>query len=140
MRIAVVGGGLAGCECAFALARFGLSVTLFEMKPERFSPAHKSRALAELVCSNSLRSDDPAAAIGLLKEEMTSLGSLVMAAARATSVPAGVALAVDRASRRKSSKIPTSPSNAGKSPRSMTRPWPVLRPWSSPPGRWPRKT
>jgi len=96
MRIAVVGGGLAGCECAFALARFGLSVTLFEMKPERFSPAHKSRALAELVCSNSLRSDDPAAAIGLLKEEMTSLGSLVMAAARATSVPAGVALAVDR--------------------------------------------
>jgi methylenetetrahydrofolate--tRNA-(uracil-5-)-methyltransferase len=96
MRIAVVGGGLAGCECAFALARLGSPVTLFEMKPVRFSPAHKSSALAELVCSNSLRSDDPATAIGLLKEEMTSLGSLVMAAARATNVPAGMALAVDR--------------------------------------------
>jgi methylenetetrahydrofolate--tRNA-(uracil-5-)-methyltransferase len=96
MRIAVIGGGLAGCECAHALARLGSPVTLFEMKPARFSPAHKSPALAELVCSNSLRSDDPATAIGLLKEEMTALGSLVMAAARATSVPAGMALAVDR--------------------------------------------
>ncbi|MBF0483020.1 MAG: methylenetetrahydrofolate--tRNA-(uracil(54)-C(5))-methyltransferase (FADH(2)-oxidizing) TrmFO, partial [Desulfovibrionaceae bacterium] len=96
MRIAVIGGGLAGCECAFALARLGLPVTLFEMKPARFSPAHKSPALAELVCSNSLRSDDPLTAIGLLKEEMTSLGSLIMDAARATNVPAGMALAVDR--------------------------------------------
>jgi len=93
---AVIGGGLAGCECALALARAGNPVTLFEMKPERLSPAHVSPDLAELVCSNSLRSDDPDSAIGLLKREMESLGSIVIEAARATAVPAGKALAVDR--------------------------------------------
>ena len=94
--VAVIGGGLAGCECAVALARAGLQVTLFEMKPARMSPAHGSPGLAELVCSNSLRSDEPDSAIGLLKREMESLGSLVLEAARATAVPAGKALAVDR--------------------------------------------
>lgn len=93
---AIVGGGLAGCECAMALARAGQKATLFEMKPQRKSPAHLSPDLAELVCSNSLRSDDPDAAIGLLKREMESLGSIVIQAARATAVPAGKALAVDR--------------------------------------------
>jgi methylenetetrahydrofolate--tRNA-(uracil-5-)-methyltransferase len=93
---AVIGAGLAGCECAWALARAGRPVVLFEMKPSRFSPAHVSPGLAELVCSNSLRSDDPETAVGLLKEEMRSLDSLVMAAAVATRVPAGKALAVDR--------------------------------------------
>ncbi|WP_243359792.1 methylenetetrahydrofolate--tRNA-(uracil(54)-C(5))-methyltransferase (FADH(2)-oxidizing) TrmFO [Fundidesulfovibrio terrae] len=93
---AVVGGGLAGCECAVVLARSGARVTLFEMKPGRMSPAHVSPDLAELVCSNSLRSDDADSAIGLLKREMESLGSLTIEAARATAVPAGKALAVDR--------------------------------------------
>ncbi len=92
----IVGGGLAGCECALALARAGLPATLFEMRPGRPTPAHQSGLLAELVCSNSLRSIEPTAAVGLLKEEMERLGSLVMQAARATSVPAGKALAVDR--------------------------------------------
>ena len=94
--IAVIGGGLAGCECAAALARQGLAVRLFEMKPEKFSPAHVSEGLAELVCSNSLRSDDPLSAVGLIKREMAELGSVVMEAARATQIPAGKALAVDR--------------------------------------------
>ena len=94
--VAVIGGGLAGCECAWRLARLGIAVRLFEMKPDRFSPAHSSPDLAELVCSNSLRSDEPESAVGLLKLEMTDLDSLVMAAARATRVPAGKALAVDR--------------------------------------------
>ena len=93
---AVIGAGLAGCECAHALARAGRPVLLFEMKPRRFSPAHVSPGLAELVCSNSLRSDDPETAVGLLKEEMRGLDSLVMQAAAATRVPAGKALAVDR--------------------------------------------
>ncbi len=92
----IIGAGLAGCECALALARRGIPVRLFEMKPLRFSPAHKSPDLAELVCSNSLRSDEPVAAVGLLKEEMRSLGSLVLQAAEETRVPAGKALAVDR--------------------------------------------
>ncbi len=92
----VVGGGLAGAECALALARAGLAVTLFEMRPARTTPAHQTDLLAELVCSNSLRSDEPVTAVGLLKEEMAALGSEVMRAARATSVPAGKALAVDR--------------------------------------------
>lgn len=94
--VAVIGGGLAGCECAWRLARCGVAVLLFEMKPDRFSPAHSSPDLAELVCSNSLRSDEPESAVGLLKLEMTDLDSLVMASARATRVPAGKALAVDR--------------------------------------------
>ena len=94
--VAVIGAGLAGCECAWRLTRAGIAVRLFEMKPTRFSPAHSSPHLAELVCSNSLRSEEPEAAVGLLKQEMTELDSLVMAAARTTRVPAGKALAVDR--------------------------------------------
>lgn len=96
-HVAVVGAGLAGCECAWALACGGVPVRLFEMKPQQFSPAHSDENLAELVCSNSLRSDEPTSAVGLLKLEMSELGSLVMEAARATRVPAGKALAVDRA-------------------------------------------
>ncbi len=93
---AIVGGGLAGCECAWKLAESGVFVRLFEMKPDRCSEAHSSPDLAELVCSNSLRSDEPETAVGLLKQEMRGLGSLVMDAAEATRVPAGKALAVDR--------------------------------------------
>ena len=95
-EVEVVGGGLAGCEAAFQAARRGLKVRLWEMKPGRFSPAHTLSTLAELVCSNSLRSDRPENAVGLLKEEMRTLGSLVMSAAEQTRVPAGAALAVDR--------------------------------------------
>jgi methylenetetrahydrofolate--tRNA-(uracil-5-)-methyltransferase len=94
--VTVIGGGLAGCEAAWQLLRRGHRVRLCEMKPARFSPAHKSPLLAELVCSNSLRSNAPDNAVGLLKEEMRRLDSLIMAAADATSVPAGKALAVDR--------------------------------------------
>lgn len=94
--VAVIGGGLAGCECALALARHGIAVTLYEMRPEKSSPAHESGLLAELVCSNSLRSQELTSGIGLLKAEMAALGSRVMAAAEATCVPAGKALAVDR--------------------------------------------
>jgi methylenetetrahydrofolate--tRNA-(uracil-5-)-methyltransferase len=95
--LVVVGAGLAGCEAAWQAAQRGLRVTLYEMKPLRFSPAHGSPDLAELVCSNSLRSNAPANAVGLLKEEMRRMGSLVLAAADQTAVPAGRALAVDRA-------------------------------------------
>jgi methylenetetrahydrofolate--tRNA-(uracil-5-)-methyltransferase len=95
-RIHVVGGGLAGTECAWQLARRGLPVTLHEMRPQRMTPAHKTADFAELVCSNSLRSDDPLHAAGLLKREMEAFGSLVIAAARRAAVPAGSALAVDR--------------------------------------------
>ncbi|GFK94791.1 Methylenetetrahydrofolate--tRNA-(uracil-5-)-methyltransferase TrmFO [Fundidesulfovibrio magnetotacticus] len=95
-RYAVIGGGLAGCECALALARAGKASTLFEMRPGRMTPAHSGAGLGELVCSNSLRSDDPESAVGLLKREMERLGSVVLEAARAVSVPAGKALAVDR--------------------------------------------
>ncbi|MFI3272072.1 MAG: methylenetetrahydrofolate--tRNA-(uracil(54)-C(5))-methyltransferase (FADH(2)-oxidizing) TrmFO [Pseudomonadota bacterium] len=96
MNIAIIGAGLAGCECALKLAENGIATTLFEMKPEQYSPAHSSANLAELVCSNSLRSDDLTSGIGLLKQEMRELGSRIMAAADATRVPAGKALAVDR--------------------------------------------
>lgn len=94
--IHVVGGGLAGSECAYQLARRGLPVVLHEMRPERPTPAHHTGLFAELVCSNSLRSDDPQHAAGLLKREMEAFGSLVIGAARAAAVPAGGALAVDR--------------------------------------------
>ena len=94
--VAIIGGGLAGCECALALAQCGVQVTLFEMKPEVFSPAHTNADLAELVCSNSFRSDAPESAIGLLKQEMRALGSVCMDAAEGVRVPAGKALAVDR--------------------------------------------
>jgi len=92
----VVGGGLAGCECAWQLARRGVRVVLSEMKPVQRSAAHVSDDLAELVCSNSLRGASLANAVGLLKEEMRRLGSLVLEAAEAHAVPAGRALAVDR--------------------------------------------
>jgi NAD(FAD)-utilizing enzyme possibly involved in translation len=95
-QVAIIGGGLAGCECAFALAQAGVPVRLFEMKPERFSPAHVSDGLAELVCSNSFRSDAPDSAVGELKMEMRCLGSLCLVVAEKTRVPAGKALAVDR--------------------------------------------
>lgn len=95
-QITIIGGGLAGCEAAWQLLRRGLAVRLYEMKPARFSPAHKSPLLAELVCSNSLRSNTRDNAVGLLKEEMVGMDSLIMAAANATAVPAGKALAVDR--------------------------------------------
>ncbi len=95
-RVAVIDGGLAGCEAAWQAALRGLQVTLYEMKPVRFSPAHESEGLAELVCSNSLRSNVPSNAVGLLKEEMRRLGSLVMQAADESAIPAGRALAVDR--------------------------------------------
>lgn len=94
--IVVIGGGLAGCEAAWAAARRGCSVRLCEMKPLQFSPAHTSGGLAELVCSNSLRSDSPENAAGLLKAELRACGSLIMEAAAHTAVPAGAALAVDR--------------------------------------------
>jgi methylenetetrahydrofolate--tRNA-(uracil-5-)-methyltransferase len=95
-RLVVIGGGLAGCEAACFAASCGVPVTLYEMKPLRFSPAHGSPDLAELVCSNSLRGAGLGNAVGLLKEEMRRLGSLVIQAADETAVPAGGALAVDR--------------------------------------------
>ncbi|ACU91317.1 methylenetetrahydrofolate--tRNA-(uracil(54)-C(5))-methyltransferase (FADH(2)-oxidizing) TrmFO [Desulfomicrobium baculatum] len=93
---AIVGAGLAGCEAAWQLAQAGCDVVLYEMKPQRFSPAHQSKDLAELVCSNSFRSAELETGIGLLKLEMTELGSLVMDVAKGVEVPAGKALAVDR--------------------------------------------
>ena len=95
-EVTVVGAGLAGCEAAFQLARRGLRVALIEMKPARISPAHMTPLLAELVCSNSLRSDDVGTPAGLLKAELRRLGSLIIACADHTRVPAGEALAVDR--------------------------------------------
>ena len=92
----VIGAGLAGCEAAWQLASRGVAVTLYEMKPRRYTPAHHSEGFAELVCSNSLRSDQLTNAVGLLKEEMRQLDSLIMEAADACRVPAGGALAVDR--------------------------------------------
>jgi len=96
MGVTVIGAGLAGCEAAFQIANRGIKVTLIDMKPGKKSPAHKSDNLAELVCSNSLRADGLANAVGLLKEEMRMMNSLIMECADATRVPAGGALAVDR--------------------------------------------
>lgn len=96
MTVAIVGGGLAGAEVAWRLARAGIGCVVREMRPGHNTPAHSSEYLAELVCSNSLRAENPTSAIGLLKEEMASLDSIVMAAALQTRVPAGKALAVDR--------------------------------------------
>lgn len=96
MRITIAGAGLAGCEAAWQAAELGVNVTLFEMKPQKYSPAHHNPDFAELVCSNSLRADSTQNAVGLLKEEMRQLGSLIMACADETRVPAGGALAVDR--------------------------------------------
>ena len=96
-EIRIIGAGLAGCEAAWQAANRGVNVTLCEMKPKKFTPAHHSENFAELVCSNSLRSNELSNAVGLLKEEMRRLGSLMIEAADATAVPAGSALAVDRA-------------------------------------------
>jgi len=94
--VTIIGGGLAGCEAAWQLLKRGRQASLYEMKPRVFSPAHKSPLLAELVCSNSFRSNSIENAVGLLKEEMRLMGSLIMESADITSVPAGRALAVDR--------------------------------------------
>ena len=96
MSVTVIGAGLAGCEAAWQLARRGIPVTLREMKPEKMTPAHTSSDFAELVCSNSLRGAGLENAVGLLKEELRRLGSLILEAADATRVEAGGALAVDR--------------------------------------------
>ena len=94
--VKVIGAGLAGCEAAHQLAKRGIPVLLYEMKPVKFSPAHKLGTFSELVCSNSLRSDSITNAVGLLKEEMRLMGSLIMECADRTRIPAGGALAVDR--------------------------------------------
>ncbi len=95
-RIKIIGAGLAGCEAAWQAAKLGVKVELYEMKPEKRSPAHHSDGYAELVCSNSLRSNAVSNAVGLLKEELRLMGSLILEAAYATQVPAGSALAVNR--------------------------------------------
>ena len=93
----MIGGGLAGSEAAWQIARTGVPVVLHEMRPSRTTPAHRTGSLAELVCSNSFRADDPqTSAIGILHREMRCLDSLIMAAADAHKLPAGGALAVDR--------------------------------------------
>src|SRR3954470_11600268 len=94
--VTVIGGGLAGVEAAWQAARSGAKVRLFEMRPVQRTPAHRTDKLAEIVCSNSLKSDEVGSAPYLLKEELRRAGSLVMEAAAATRVPAGAALAVDR--------------------------------------------
>ncbi len=96
MEVSVIGAGLAGSECAWQLAQRGISVKLYEMKPEKRTPAHHTDAFAELCCSNSLRGAGLENAVGLLKEELRRLGSLILACADATRVEAGGALAVDR--------------------------------------------
>jgi len=96
VRVRIVGAGLAGSECAFQLARRGHDVELFEMRPRRMTAAHRTSNLAELVCSNSFRSSAPTNAVGLLKQEMALLGSLVVRCGEAARVPAGDAFAVDR--------------------------------------------
>jgi methylenetetrahydrofolate--tRNA-(uracil-5-)-methyltransferase len=96
MRLTIVGGGLAGCEAAWQAARRGVEVDLYEMRPLRSGPAHKTGKLAELVCSNSLRGAALENAVGLLKEELARFDSLIISSARETAVPAGAALAVDR--------------------------------------------
>ena len=96
MEVKVIGGGLAGTEAAWQIARSGQRVTLYEMRPGTFTPAHKTSLLSELVCSNSLKSRDLTNAHGLLKEELRRLGSIVMKAADGTSIPGGKALVVDR--------------------------------------------
>ena len=96
MSVTVIGAGLAGCEAAWALAERGVEVTLCEMKPQKFSPAHHNKGFAELVCSNSLKAARVESAAGLLKAEMRKMGSLLLSCADKCAVPAGGALAVDR--------------------------------------------
>ena len=96
-QVKIIGGGLAGCEAAWQLAERNIKVDLYEMRPEKCTPAHQTQALAELVCSNSFRSDDKLSnAVGILHEELRICGSLIMKAADEHKVPAGSALAVDR--------------------------------------------
>src|SRR5580765_8966623 len=95
--ITIVGAGLAGCEAAWQCARRGVRVTLFEMRPVRSTPAHRTADFGELVCSNSLKSESENSAPWLLKQEMRRSGSLLLQCADASAVPAGHALAVDRA-------------------------------------------
>ena len=96
-KLRIIGAGLAGCEAAWQAAERGIEVILTDMKPHKFSAAHKNPDFAELVCSNSLRSDDyEHNAVGLMHQEMRLAGSLIMSCADATKVPAGGALAVDR--------------------------------------------
>src|SRR5215204_4313965 len=95
-EVNIIGGGLAGVEAAWQAARLGAQVNLYEMRPASQTPAHRTDKLAEIVCSNSLKSDEPGTASYLLKEELRQGGSLVMAVAAETRVPAGAALAVDR--------------------------------------------
>ena len=96
MRVQVIGAGLAGCEAAYYLAQNGIQVDLYEMKPEKYTPAHHYPGLAELVCSNSLKASRLGSAAGLLKHEMKRLGSLIIPCAEECDVAAGGALAVDR--------------------------------------------
>src|SRR6266566_422614 len=96
-RVKTIGAGLAGSECAWQLARRGVGVELYEMRPVRSTPAHQTADFAELVCSNSLKSESENTAPWLLKEEMRRVGSLLIEVARECAVPAGHALAVDRA-------------------------------------------
>ncbi|CCI85545.1 tRNA (uracil-5-)-methyltransferase Gid [Lactobacillus pasteurii DSM 23907 = CRBIP 24.76] len=95
-KVTVIGGGLAGSEATWQLAKRGIEVDLYEMRPEKMTPAHETKELAELVCTNSMRSNQLSNAVGLLKEEMRQMDSLIMEAADKTQVPAGGALAVDR--------------------------------------------
>lgn len=95
-EVTIIGGGLAGCEAAYQIAKRGIKVKLYEMKPTKFSEAHSSENLAEIVCSNSFKSNLHTNACGLLKEELRLLDSLLIQCADKTSVPAGQALAVDR--------------------------------------------
>ena len=95
-EIVVIGGGLAGCEAAYQIAKRGIKVKLYEMKPIKFSPAHSNPDLAEIVCSNSFKSNLITNACGLLKEELRCLDSLLIKIADRVAVPAGQALAVDR--------------------------------------------
>ena len=95
-HVNVIGGGLAGCEAAYQIAKRGIKVKLYEMKPVKFSPAHSNENLAEIVCSNSFKSNLLTNACGLLKEELRMLDSLLIRIADENSVPAGQALAVDR--------------------------------------------
>ncbi len=96
MKVKIIGGGLAGCECAYQLLKRGYTVDLYEMRPTVTTPAHKTERLAELVCSNSLKSVDPATSQGTLKEELRLLDSMLLRVAEETCVPAGGALSVDR--------------------------------------------
>jgi methylenetetrahydrofolate--tRNA-(uracil-5-)-methyltransferase len=148
VRVTVVGAGLAGSETAWTLARAGVDVDLVEMKPGRRSPVQHLDGFAELVCSNSLRSDDPHNAVGLLHEEMRRAGSVILSCADEARVPAGGALAVDREdfSARITARLSAHPrihvvlarrsSPPVPSPRT---PWPLRwRPWSA--RGWPSTT